>query len=375
MKASLVCCFCLVAFFTSAQRTFDELILTRPFASCENVSYQAQDFMDGFYQRGAMDSLEMFVDYWGTKCGFFSDLNRLQTVLEIRKGTYDPELIDNNWIEELMRYKGGVFGYYRYPYESHYVYPMREGRYDFLDEMTRKIALETETSNEDLALILNFYGQEAPTFAQIRNASNQSRLKKYYDREFNRMAWYPEFHAAFLLGSVNYTDNLSFIGRRPNVGFIVGAQQQRHTYDLVFGARIGPSQRNYSFQYGDTLITHDKWTGLYLGAEYTFDVIQTNRIDVGLSGGIGLEDFMAIDQDNDYGENGKYFHSLNKNAGLVIKLKQLDAGGYAGVHVRYNWTNFRTSQPLQLDGEYLEVRLVVGSIASYFRKERLENLN
>lgn len=374
MKISLFAFLCLATSLTFAQRTFDELILTKPFASCENVGYQAQEFMEDFYQRGKMDSLAMFVDYWGDKCGFFQNLIRLQTVLKIREGVMGPESIDSSWISELRQYKGLEYGYIRFPYHDQYFYSERDTRYDFLKDLTRSIARETQTSDEDLALILDFYAQETPTFANIREASEQSLLKKHYDNEYKRMIWYPEFHAAIIVGAADYADNLDFIGRRPNVGFIIGAKQLRHTYDMVFGARIGPSKREYSFQYGDTLITHDKWTGLYLGAEYTFDVIRTNRVDVGLSAGIGLEDFLAIGQDNDYDEDSKTFHSLNKNAGLVIRLKQLQGGGYAGVQVRYNWTNFKTRQPLQLDGEYLELRFLVGSIASYFRKRRLEGL-
>lgn len=373
MKVLLFVSLCLVSSLMLAQSDFDELILTKPFISCENVGYQAQGIMEDFYHQGKIDSLAMFVDYWGNKCGYFESLIRLQTVLHIREGSLDSEQIDNGWISELMQYKDQEHRNLRYPYYRRY-YRSDVG-YEFLNKLTRDIARETETTDEDLALILEFYAEEEPTFANIRNASEQSLLKKHYDREVKRMTWYPEFHAAITLGMVDYTDNLDFIGRRPNVGFIMGAKQLRHTYDVVFGARIGSSKREYSFQYEDTLITHDKWTGLYLGAEYTFDVIRTSRVDVGLSGGIGLEDFIAIGTDNDYGEDGKTFHSLNKNAGLVIRVKQLEGGGYAGVQVRYNWTNFKTRQPLQLDGEYLEVRFIVGSISSYFRKSRLETLN
>lgn len=373
MKLLIYFSLCLLVLYSSAQRTFDELILSKPFASCENVGYQAEGLMEGFYKRGEIDSLAMFVDYWGEKCGFFGGLIRLQNVLKMRKGLIEVDSIDSSWLSELIHYKGNEYAPYRYPlymYDHH----RERGRYIFLDDLTRKIAQETQSIDEDLSLILDFYSQDVPTFENIRNASDQSRLKEYYNEEFKRMTWYPEFHAAFLLGAVDYTDNLDFIGRRVNLGFILGAKQLRHTYDMVFGVRIGPAQREYSFDYQDTVITHDKWTGIYLGAEYTFDVIRTNRIDVGLSGGIGLEDFLAIGDENDYGEDHKSFHSLNKNAGLVIRLKQLEGNGYAGIQVRYNWTNFKTRQPLQLDGEYFEVRFLIGSIASYFRKKRLEGL-
>lgn len=367
----------MVATITVKAQSFDEIIAANRYIACPDVTFNAVPIIRKLYTNGQIDSVYQFIDYWERKCGFMESTFRLRNILDIRTGQFEPGEISHQWIELLLSYRQGLESnlFHRQPrYFNDGVH------YDFIsqkaafDTLTRLIAFETLSTDEDESLLLDFYSTPSPTFQKIKSASGQSMLKQLYQDVYSSTLLTPQFHIAFVTGIVQNYGNISTFGTRPTIGMVMGGKQLRHNYDIILDFRAGPSKEEYSFTYGDTLVTHRKWTGMYVGLEYTFDFFRSKNLEIGISPGIAYDRITALTVENDLGEDAKFLSSFNTNAGLVFKYTFSRNGGYAGLHVRYNLTDYKNPGGTKLDGQYINIRFTIGSIGDLWRSNRLRRL-
>jgi hypothetical protein len=350
--------------------------MANPRIDCGDVTYNAVPIIGKLYSRQQIDSIYLFLDYWKDKCFPMpmEPILRLRNILDIRTGRFDTDSINGGLIELLMLYRKGLD---TRPYYYDYWYPQAvddAAAKKAYDSLTQRIASETLTTNTDEALVLDFYSRPSPTFENIRTTPQPARLKSVYHEVYSRALAMPLFHIALITGAIQTQGNLSVFGTRPNFGMAMGSKWMRNNLDLLLEIRAGPSKERYSFVYQDSLITHDKWTGGYVGIEYTFDFIETNKISVGLSPGLGYDWITAREADEDNDEDAVSLPAFNQNAGLVLKYKFGKAGGYVGLHLRYNSVRYKNPGGTPLDGGYFNVRLTIGSIFDQLRMTRLKNL-
>ncbi|WP_420316594.1 hypothetical protein [Ekhidna sp.] len=358
------------------QDIFDKKILSNPFITCQDVLYNAPDLILGYYKSDEPDSILLFIKYWKRKCMNPKEADWLKTITHIRSGRYDSDQITMSQINELVSYRriNEVSYYYSCLVETR----QQEINYDLeinyaIDSIVRLIAHETTSENIDEQLILNFYASKTPSFKEISNAPTSSKLKKLYEEAISRTLDEPQTHIGFITGAVQHYENISFFGSRPTMGFVIGGKTMRHNYDFIMDFRIGASKEPYSFIYNDSLITDDKWTGMYVGFEYTFDFLQSKRLDIGISPGIGYDRITALTADNDYGEDSKFLNSFNQNVGMVLKYKFLSEN-FIGIHFRYNWTDYKNPGGSALDGEYFNIRITFSMLSNFWRSQRLNDL-
>ena len=373
MKLFFTLCFCITLSTVNGQ-TFDDIISSNKYVDCQDVSFNTVAIIGQLYTTNKLDDVYEFLDYWEAKCGFKEPIFRLRTILNIKTNTFEADSISSSLIEHLITYRVrndfDWFTYFNYPNKFRDNI-LKEIEYDSL---TQNIATNTLSNDLDESLILDFYSSETPSFEKIKKAPSHSRLNQAYNEVYTETFRKPQFHFAFLAGGIKNYGGISIFGTRPSLGFLLGGKQLRHNFDLILDIRIGPSKESYSFLYEGSLITDDSWTGMYLGGEYTYDIIQSNKIDIGISPGIGLDRITALNTDNDYGEDSKFLSGFNSNIGLVFKYKYGTKGKYVGMHFRYNWISYNNPGGTQLNGEYLGIRLTFGSIYESFRYSRLKNL-
>lgn len=359
-----------------AQNPFDEYIRRRPNVSCEDVNYNAYEIIKRLHAKQETDSLYTFLNYWEKHCGPVEPIESFRLVLDISTRRFDPSRIDSTVFSTLMRYGNTNMSIFEVrPWYHPYPYYRSSPPLDSLHLIIQEIAGRTYSDNTDEQLILGFYASGNRSFEQFRNAPQESQLRRYWEQAYTNSKRLGQGHFALATGVVRYTGNASVFGTRPNLGFILGGKKVRHNFDFILAFRMGPSRREYTFQYEDNEITHRDWTGMYVGTEYTYDFISTRWIDMGLSGGIAYDRITAITADNDFGEDPDFLNSFNKNAGLVIKYRVKEDGLYFGLHLRYNWVDYNNPNGTPLDGEYLNIRFVVGSISNYDRQRTLRTLN
>lgn len=379
MSKSIITLFLtLLTFLVVAQDPFDEYIRRRPNVSCEDVNYNAYEIIKRLHAKRETDSLYTFLNYWERHCGPVDPIESFRLVLDISTRKFDASRIDSTLFVTLMRHGDANLDLFdirpwHHPYRYYYHYPSPS--LDSLRIIIQEIAGRAYSNNPDEQLILNFYASEDPSFEEIRNASEESILRRLWEEMNKETRKLGQGHFALATGVVRYTGNASIFGTRPNLGFILGGKKMRHNFDFILAFRMGPSRREYTFQYEDNEITHRDWTGMYVGTEYTYDFISTRWIDMGLSGGIAYDRITAITADNDFGEDPDFLNSFNKNAGLVIKYRVKEDGLYFGLHLRYNWVDYNNPNGTPLDGEYLNIRFVVGTISNFDRQRTLRTLN
>lgn len=353
---------------------FDEFIFQNRYITCMDVTYNAANIISTLSNRQHYDSLYSFISYWEGKCGKIEPVYRLRLVLDIKTGRFNADKVTQEMLGYLMEYRnsaGDRFNAYLY----------RDLQLDYKQSLLN-INLEIQRLAQsvrfgfsiDESLILQFYSSEAPDFNGIKNApAGESNLRRVYDEykmETNRMA---EGHMALIVGHYKPYGKLGVFGSHPSIGMVYGYRKLQHTIDLVLDFRIGPSKENYTVYYQGQFITDNTWTGVFAGVEYTYDFIRHKKLRVGLSSGIAYEGITALTTDNDYGEDSKILPSLNINGGLVVK-QSLKRNGYLGLHLRYNHVDHKNVGGTELNGNYLNVRLILGSFFNYVRDSRLRML-
>lgn len=378
MKLYFTLFFCLVLSLAQGQ-DFDDIISKNRFVDCQDVSFNALSIIKDFNDNNQTQKIYEFLNYWESKCGASEITNRLKTILDIKYGRFDSFTMNSSTIEDMANYKGNL----KFVRDStSLINEIPEFSYirqdlklmSSLNSLTQYIAQSSSAGSQDNQYILNFYADPNPSFSAIKTAPNSSKLKFLHANAYEEARKMWQWHYAFVGGVVNYQGDLSIFGTRPFIGMALGAKRLRHNLDMVVDFRLGPSKEEYSFVYQGDLITDDSWNAFYVGAEYTYDFINTNKIDLGVSGGIGYESITAIQGDEDTDEDGKFLESFNTNAGLVFKYKYGKRGGYAGLQLRYNWADYSNRGGTPLQGNYLNLRLTFGKLFNFDRHERLQNL-
>lgn len=384
MKKTFTSLFALCFFGICQAQNFDDLMLKRQYVNCQDVNFNAPGMIKSLYEKNETDSLYSFLDYWQSKCGDILYIESIRTLLDIKTANFDSTAIDAALFNSLIHYKQvyprylswcvGFMDYRPFQDESQQEYTQLQKN---LQNETRKIASDIQaTYSTDESLLQDYYAADSVSFSKIKNASpRESKLKRLYDLELQKALRIPEFHAALFAGYYHPFGNLEVFGPHPSIGAIFGARQLRHNYDLVFDVRFGRSKENYEFYYQGDLIQDDKWTSVYFGFEYTYDFIATKKFRMGLSPGIAYNGITAANDNDDDDDDSKILPSLDVNGGLALKYTFGKNGGYAGVQARYHWVDHRNPGGTELDGNYLSLRLIFGSIFNYDREYRLRQLD
>jgi hypothetical protein len=374
MKAYFTVFFCVLIVAVSAQ-SFDEIVSSNRYIDCRDVTFNSNAIIKRLYSNNQIDSIFQFLEYWEKKCGPMEPALRLKNILKIKNKEFEPNSISSSLIEQMLHYieNQDFFyipnQYYQNQFEDDFAIQRKA-----YDSLTRRFASDIISENLDESLLLDFYSNDSPHFEKIKLAPEQSRLKQLRQEIYSKTRSMPQYHLAFVTGISQHYGNISVFGVRPNFGMIMGARRLKHNYDMILDFRAGPAKESYSFIYQDSLFTNNSYTGMYFGFEYTFDFVNTPKFDIGISPAMGYDRITTLTVDNDYGEEARFLSSFNKNIGVVLKYKYGSGGRYIGLHVRYNFTDYKNPGGTRLNGEYLNIRFTIGSVSNYWRDRKLKYL-
>jgi hypothetical protein len=354
---------------TCYAQSFDDLMLKKRYVTCLDVSYNAPDMIHALYKNNQLDSLYSFLDYWQNKCGKVEYAQVIQVLLDIKTANFDSATVTPELFGSLMAYKeSDRFSYHhRFGFNNEFIQIQENIR-----NQAKMIALAIQqTYSVDESLLQDFYAADSVTFNTIKTASPEaSTLKKLYDQKVTETLRLPEFHGAAFLGYYQPFGKLDVFGPHPSIGLLCGVRQLRHTLDLVLDIRFGRSENEYEFIYQGNLLKDDTWTSAYFGLEYTYDFIQSRKIRVGISPGLAYNGITAVTADEDHDDDAKILPGYDVNGGIAFKYA-FGKKGYLGLQTRYHWVDHRNPGGTELNGNYLSVRLIVGSIFNYDRDHQL----
>jgi hypothetical protein len=367
-----------IAHLAHAQN-YDALMLRNPYVTCQDVTFNAARLIRQLHQKSEIDSLYNFLTYWEDKCGTNEAIYQLRVVLDIKTANFDTAQVTKELFEHLLAFRP-----VQHPELNSY-FPIAERPLVIRDyevalknitlEIQKIAASIEQTYSTDEALIAEFFKSESPTFDGIKNASaEKSKLRKIYDEELRSVLRMPEGHMALFAGYYQPFQKLEIFGPHPTIGVLLGFKQKRHNFDFAFDVRFGRSKNEYEFLYNGTLMQDDRWTSIYVGLEYTYNFIETKRFRAGLSPGLGYNGITAVRADEDEDKDSKILPSYDVNGGLVLKYHYGKRGGYTGLQLRYHWVDHRNAGGTELNGSYLSVRLIIGSIFNEWREYKLNQM-
>lgn len=371
MKKISAILFSVCLFGVCEAQTFDDIMLKKRYVNCMDVSFNAPEMIRSLREKNELDSLYSFLNYWESKCGYNESIESIRVLLDIKTANFDSTAITDALFSTLLSYKRF---YWRENYDLGS--PEYAQLHKTLQEEKHKIASDIQaTYSTDESLIQDFYITAPVNFNKIKQASSkESKLKRLYDKEVQEALRIPEFHAALFLGYYHPFGKLDVFGPHASIGGILGARQLRHNYDLVLDVRFGRSKDDYSFIYNGNLVTDDKWTSFYMGFEYTYDFIASKKFRLGASPGVAYNGITAVPADEKKDQDAKFLPGLDLNGGLAAKYAFGKNGCYAGLQARYHWVDHRNQGGTELNGNYLSIRLIFGSIFNYDRENRLRVL-
>lgn len=372
MKKPLLTLFACCLFALCHAQSFDDLILKKQYVDCRDVSYNAPGLIRSL--RNQPDSLYSFLQYWKEKCGNLAHIHSIELLLDIQTANFDSALIDDQMFASLVTYKENSrlseHGYLNY--NNEFVQLQKN-----LHKETRAVASDIrQTYSVDESLLHDFYLADSVSFEKIKTASAaDSKLKRVYDRKVYEAMRLPEYHVAGFIGYYHPFGKLAVFGPHASMGGIIGTRLYKHTFDFVIDIRFGSSKNEYEFMYNGNLLKDDKWTSVYLGGEYTYDFLITNKVRLGVSPGVAYNGITAVTADDNNDNEPKILPALDLSGGLSFKYTFGKRGGYVGLQTRYHWVDHRNPGGTELTGGYLSMRLVIGSVFSYERDYRLQMLD
>lgn len=343
-------------------RSFEETINKNRYLNCHDIELNARSVIEPLYERNQIDSIYLFLEYWKTRCGETEQLFRLNRILDIRTARFNPDAITEAWFDNMVEYRSTMLAYSNYhdmALPDLYTYKMP------LDDYILKIASETVVpADTDARLMLEFYSSELPSFEHIKNTSpDESKLSSFHRMRLSETEKTVEGNIGIFTGFVQPTGRMSIFGVRPTIGALMGLKKLRHSIDLTFDIRLGPSANDYFFVYNDTIMKTKKYSDIYCGLEYSYDIVRREKIILSAASGVAYEQISVLPKENDYGDESKYLPTLNVNGGFVLKYF-LREDRYIGIHARYNLVNFSNNGGTDISGNYFNLRLLFGSYSS-----------
>lgn len=369
--------FFVFCFQSNTAQNFDDVISSNRYINCDQVTIKAASIIDDLYDKNQIDKIYDFLDYWESKCGQLEEIQRLRTIFDIDGRRF---IISNNRlrnqavIEDMLEYRSNLKSIQDSLNSSVNLNKDIYRSLNTYNKLTQDIARRSGFDSIDESLILDFYASDVPDFSKIKNAPESSLLKESYSSilEQTKRTW--ESHYSINTGMYLPYGNISLFGIRPTIGWSGGGRSKKHNVNLITELRFGPSSEEYDYLDQNELITDDTFYIIYFGLIYSYDIFRSKKFEFALSFGPTYETNMIENIDQDVDGDGVYLPSFGFAPGFDIRYNFGKRGEYIGFHFRFNSVNYRNPGGTQLDGQYVNLRLVYGQFKNKKRTKRLDNL-
>ncbi len=375
--------FILCTNFTFAQ-SLDQM-LQKQTIKCEDIAFNASILVVRLVTENKIDSANLVLSYWENKCGMRESIQRVKILIALQSGTYSDSTLDDGILAFCYQYMARIqagkrgeqieYDYYR-PYYGHI--PIAQE----FDNFTKNLALKLgqqypEGSIEHL--LAEFYTANPDTLiTKIQDKKyDQSKLYKAYFEEVNKFINQPEFNIAYFAGIWMPTGNLKILGNHPEVGFQMGQNRTKMSYDFTLALRATKAKNSYP--YFDKTTGKEEYTnhffGGYVGIEAARNLWVKKTNEIKALGGFGWDGFDVKDNTNEQNQkdNSQTASSVNFNFGLGYR-KFMMGWGYLALHVKYNVVNYRMNNTVNFTGNPITIRLFMGSCSNIQKKSRLKAL-
>lgn len=365
-------------------QNFDAL-MTRKQVDCSDVAFNCALLFEKYYYENKADSAKALIAYWETKCGIREPVVRAKILLALRENNFNEKILPGNFLQYLFNYQFRLSDIDQSNYDN---YDTNKSYYGFVPPGQAFDNFTVEAANKLIAsyspesieyLLCEFYGSNQDTiFTKLQSGKySGSALYKQYNTAVNKYAELPEVHLSWITGIWIPDGDLKTLGLHPDIGFQAGIKIKKMSYDATMSFKFLESPNYYlarrTKSSGTQELTNDFFGG-YIGFDVGYDIFSRRGKEVRLLGGIALDGFDAIEEDQNLGIEAESTFTYNLNFGLGYRVF-LNNRIYLGLSAKYNIVDYSLNNVVDLTGNAITVHFIVGGLQNVFKTNNLNALH
>ncbi len=371
-----------------------EQMMTKRVLTERDVIYNIASLTPGLYKAGKYDTVRQLVSYYERNYGNGVLVVPMRILLDIKDREFKEGLVASDpfrpgKVQSELEYETQILGllsgfsdvcehmvqpnYYSEEQQSHYI-PYLSLIGSIADSLKRIPDLKPAER-----YLLNFYAHPSDTLLRVleRFEYNGTVIQRAWLTAKADRAALRGFSVGVASGVWAPTGNLSLLGPKPYLGFVIGGRAPKYSIELAMLCRFLNSANPYLVNEGDTLYTTQHHFGFYGGLDGMYELAGKRRNRLEALGGLGID---VMDVLSTTGKTKapttKTLASVNINAGLGYRLILTDKGrevvkngrsvqevkrSYLSVQVKYQYLHYNNKGGTPLDGGGWLIGLVYGA--------------
>ena len=291
----------LIAFLLSLNVQAQDSTPMQPAVNCDNISYNYSDLIIYYYGKYDDDSLQMVMNEWDSLCGMSEPLMSFKVLYAIEQGAFSEDMYGDDIYDYLMLYEKHAEG----NNEDGVLYNLPPDYYTYLQSVAKNLK-KLELSPVEKVLV-DFYASHDEDVLEEMDTT-MAATKLYQSYTSYKEALYKitgRFHMSVFGGAWVPDGKIDVLGTHPMLGFQIGSQWQKVSFDLHLSFRFLNAAKKYEVLHNGVLVDSKYYFAVLGGVDAGYKVVQKGKHMVNLLGGIGYKATTLV-QNSD--EEGRAVH-------------------------------------------------------------------
>lgn len=360
-----------------------ENLLVKKQVGCADISLSSSEYIPYYIEHNLMDSAMMVLSYWAEKCGNTEPVFRTNLLLALELFYYEDSMIPDDFMKRMLIFADRLElmrdnNTYTYNYhQAAFDYVPVGGNFDkWTLSFAKNLLKKYEPGTEGYLLSLLYSGSTDTAISLLSTYPyNTYKIGMDYNEMVQHYLDLPSSSISGFAGMWIPTGPLESMGVHPEVGMTYGLKQRQNLYELVLGVKFIKTPESYltrrdkdaEWEYSD------EFSGVYLGFEYTRDLLPGRRNSPFFSIGTAYDAITTLTEDTDNkidaSTSGSYNFSLGGGYRLFLNNKS-----YLGIQARYNIVDYTIKNLFDKKGHVMTVRLTYGIFQNAYRDTQLNYL-
>ena len=379
-----ICLLAILPFIISSVfcQNFDELLVSKQI-DCADISKNSSLYFIKYINEDKIDSAEILLNYWESKCGLREPIFRAKILLALYTREFNETLLTETPLNFIFNYQNRMN---LIKYAKHYIYDNYKSYYGYIppgeqfDIFTQQWALELKSyyySESIEYLLAEFYSDNYEViFSKIQSKTFENCfLTKKYNEVLNTYKNLYEVHISFLTGIWIPTGRLAKIGIHPELGFQMGWKKKRMNYDLTLAIKFVNAPNDYYARRGagkDRELTNHFFGG-YIGFEAGGDVFVRKKHEIQVTGGVAWDGFDVLKEDKERELKPASTSSFNINFGVAYRY-YITSNLYISLRAKYNVVDYSLNKVIDFTGNPVTVQFLIGYVKNSLKDANLKAL-
>lgn len=372
-----------LTFNASAQQNDLENLLVKRQIGCADIALSSSEYIPYYIENNLMDSALLVLSYWGEKCGNSEPVLRTNLLLALELFYFDEAMIPDDFLQRIS-----VFSDRMQMIRSNntFVYNYHQAAFDYVPvggdfdlwtmEFAQNLLNKYEPGTQGYFLSLLYSGATDSAYSLLTTFPyNTFKVGLAYNELIKHYLNLPSSSISGFAGAWIPLGPLESMGIHPEIGLAYGLKQRQNLYELVMSVKFVKTPEDYLTRRDK----HSKWeytrefSGVYLGFEYSRDLIPDRRDGPFFSIGTAYDAITTLPQDTDNKIDASTSGSYNFNLGGGYRLF-LNNRSYLGLQARYNIVDYTLKDLFDKKGHVLTIRLTYGVFQNAYRDAQLKYL-